>query len=730
MESQRFFATAPRGVTDLLATELTDLGATSVADNRAGVEFEGTLETAYRACLWSRLANRILLPLAEFAAADPDALYEGCQTIDWSTHMSPTGTLAIDANVANSRITHNHYAALRIKDAIVDQFNAVVGQRPSVDTERPDLRINAYIHRDVARIYVDLSGTSLHQRGYRLATGDAPLKENLAAAILLRAGWPEIARQGGALVDPMCGSGTLLLEAAMIAGDVAPGLRRTYFGLTRWGQHDDAIWQRLITEACERETAGAKHIPTLLGFDSDRRVLERARENAQRLDIPGLSFIYQNLFDFRHDFPDSGLVVTNPPYGKRLLQSGDLPRLYSALGQVLRANFQGWTAAVFTEDQQLGKSIGIRSHKQHTLYNGAITCKLLHFAIEANNFFDDSRLPRRLKPEELSPQSQDFGNRLQKNLKLRQRWAELEGIDCYRIYDADLPDYAAAIDCYGNRNQPGEQWVCIQEYEAPKKIDPAVVKRRTRELRTITQDILGLDEPHLFYKSRARQRGENQYEKLANESRFHVVTEGDCKLRVNFSDYLDTGLFLDHRPIRQLIEQQAKGKSFLNLFAYTAAATIHAAMGGAESSLSIDLSNTYLDWAKRNLQLNKLDESKHRLLRADCLQWLKQDHKETWDLIFLDPPTFSNSKKMDALLDIQRDHVELIERSMKLLANGGTLYFSTNLRSFRLDERLATQFKLTDISKKSIPEDFQRRANIHFCYAIQHSQINQTEGSE
>ncbi len=730
MESQRFFATAPRGVTDLLATELTDLGATFVADNRAGVEFEGTLETAYRACLWSRLANRILLPLAEFAAADPDALYEGCQTIDWSTHMSPTGTLAIDANVANSRITHNHYAALRIKDAIVDQFNAAVGQRPSVDTERPDLRINAYIHRDVARIYVDLSGTSLHQRGYRLATGDAPLKENLAAAILLRAGWPEIARQGGALVDPMCGSGTLLLEAAMIAGDVAPGLRRTYFGLTHWGQHDDAIWQRLITEACERETAGAKHIPTLLGFDSDRRVLERARENAQRLDIAGLSFIYQNLFDFRHDFPDSGLVVTNPPYGKRLLQSGDLPRLYSALGQVLRANFQGWTAAVFTEDQQLGKSIGIRSHKQHTLYNGAITCKLLHFVIEANNFFDDSRLPRRLKPEELSPQSQDFGNRLQKNLKLRQRWAKLEGIDCYRIYDADLPDYAAAIDCYGNRNQPGEQWVCIQEYEAPKKIDPAVVKRRTRELRTITQDILGLDEPHLFYKSRARQRGENQYEKLANESRFHVVTEGDCKLRVNFSDYLDTGLFLDHRPIRQLIGQQAKGKSFLNLFAYTAAASIHAAMGGAESSLSIDLSNTYLDWAKRNLQLNKLDESKHRLLRADCLQWLKQDHKETWDLIFLDPPTFSNSKKMDDLLDIQRDHVELIERSMMLLANGGTLYFSTNLRSFKLDERLATQFKLTDISKKSIPDDFQRRANIHYCFAIEHSQMAQILGSE
>lgn len=722
MESLRFFATAPRGVTDLLATELTGLGATSVADNRAGVEFEGSLETAYRACLWSRLANRILLPLAEFAAADPDALYEGCQAIDWSTHMSPSGTLAVDTNVASSKITHNHYAALRIKDAIVDQFNAKAGHRPGVDTERPDLRINAYIHRDVARLYVDLSGTSLHQRGYRLSAGEAPLKENLAAAILMRAGWPRIAREGGALVDPMCGSGTLVLEAAMMAGDVAPGLRRTHFGLTRWRQHDEACWQRLITEACERETAGAKHMPILLGFDADRRVLERARENAARLGIPGISFIYQDLFDFRHDFPDFGLVVTNPPYGKRLLQSGELPRLYSALGQVLRSHFQGWTASVFTEDQQLGKSIGIRSHKQHTLYNGAIIFKLLHFAIDADNFFDDSRLPKRLKAEELSPQSQDFSNRLQKNLKQRQRWARLEGIECYRVYDADLPDYAAAIDCYGNRNQPQEHWVCIQEYEAPKKIDPDAVKRRTRELRTITQDVLGLDEAHLFYKSRARQRGENQYEKLANESRFHVVTEGDCKLRVNFSDYVDTGLFLDHRPIRQIIEQQARGKTFLNLFAYTGAATIHAAIGGAESSLSIDLSNTYLDWAKRNLQLNKLDESRHRLLRADCLQWLQQNHNETWDLIFLDPPTFSNSKKMDGLLDIQRDHVQLIECSMKLLAANGTLYFSTNLRSFKLDESLVTKFKIIDISKKSIPEDFQRRANIHFCFAIECAQ--------
>jgi 23S rRNA (guanine2445-N2)-methyltransferase / 23S rRNA (guanine2069-N7)-methyltransferase len=720
MELSRFFATAPKGVADLLAAELTGLGATTVRENRAGVEFEGTLETAYRACLWSRLANRILLPLAEFAAADTDALYAGCQGIDWSKHMEVSGTLAVDANVSASKITHSHFAALRIKDAVVDQFNKTAGQRPSVEMASPDLRINAYVHKDIVRLYIDLSGASLHQRGYRLGTGDAPLKENLAAAILLRAGWPRIAAAGGALVDPMCGSGTLVLEAAMMAGDVAPGSRREHFGLTRWRQHDARLWDTLVTEAAEREAAAAGHLPSLLGFDSDRRVLDRARENAERLRIPGISFAYQDLTRFRHDFPSTGLVATNPPYGRRLLESGDLPRLYGALGQAFKSCFVGWSAVVLTEDAKLGKSIGIRSPRQHTLYNGSLACKLLHFEITPDNYFSDSRLPRRLTAEQLSPQSADFRNRLSKNLRQRRRWAGREGIDCYRVYDADLPDYAAAIDVYANAAMPDERWVCVQEYEAPKKIDAELVARRTREIRTVVEEVLEVEESRLFYKSRARQRGESQYEKLADESRFHLVTEGSCKLRVNFSDYLDTGLFLDHRPMRLRIAQQARGKSFLNLFAYTAAATVHAAVGGAESSLSVDMSNTYLAWARRNLEFNNLDQGRHRLLRADCLQWLSQEHQETFDLIFLDPPTFSNSKKMESLLDIQRDHVQLIERSMALLKENGTLYFSTNLRSFTIDPQLSERFKVVDITRKTIPEDFERRPNIHYCFQIQH----------
>lgn len=720
MDTRNFFATAPKGVADLLAAELTEFGATSVKENRAGVEFQGSLETAYRACLWSRIANRILLPLADFPAENPDALYTGSQSIDWSAHLESSGSLSVDANVSASKITHSHFAALRIKDAVVDQFNEAVGVRPSVDLERPDLRINAYIHRNHVRLYVDLSGASLHQRGYRLAAGAAPLKENLAAAILLRAGWPAVAKEGGAFVDPLCGSGTLVLEAAMMAADVAPGLRRSYYGLTRWKQHDAALWQSLLSEAIDRETEGSKRMPPLLGFDHDKRVLQSARDNAERLGLTGLQFAFQDIYEFRHDFPDSGLIATNPPYGKRLMATGELPRLYAAIGQLFRSRFTGWKAAVLSEDPRLGKSIGIRSHRQHTLYNGALLCKLLHFDIQPDNYFDDSRLPRPILAEELSPQSEDFRNRLQKNLKQRRKWAKREGIDCYRVYDADLPDYSAAIDFYSNGNEPDERWLCIQEYEAPKKIDAALVKRRTREIRTIAQAVFDIDESRLFYKSRARQRGEKQYDKLANESRFYIVTEGACRLRVNFSDYVDTGLFLDHRPLRQLIEEQARGKSFLNLFAYTAAVTVHAAIGGARSSLSVDLSNTYLGWAKRNLELNGIDENKHRLLRADCLEWLKMKHQERFDLILLDPPTFSNSKRMEEVLDVQRDHLQLIEQSMALLSAGGVLYFSTNLRSFRLDEAISTRFDVKDISARSIPQDFERRANIHACFEVSH----------
>ena len=727
MKNRIYFATAPKGMSDLLAAELTQLGATGVAETRAGARFEGPLEMAYRACLWSRLANRILLPIATFPADSPEALYAGVRSINWSEHMRVDQTLAVDANVSASKITHSHYAALKIKDAIVDDFAEREGDRPNVDVDRPDIRLNCYINKDTAALYLDLSGNSLHQRNYRLEAGQAPLKENLAAALLLRARWPEIAAERGAFVDPMCGSGTLVIEAAMMAADVAPGLSRDYFGFLGWRQHNAATWTRLLAEAGYRRDQGLAKLPAMLGFDIDRRVLEQARDNALRAGLGDrVSFAYQDISQFRHNFPAHGLVVTNPPYGRRLAESNELPALYSALGGMLRTQLRGWKAALFTEDQALGKHLGIRADKLHTLFNGAIECKLIHFQIEEANFYRDARLPHRVKPDALSEQALMFKNRLEKNLKQLSRWARREGVSCYRVYDADLPDYAAAIDIYHaalDEVGPGaEQWVCISEYAAPQTIDPDKAQMRTRELLTVVQQVLALDDAHLFYKTRARQRGDSQYERIATERRFHEVREGAARLLVNFEDYLDTGLFLDHRPVRQRLFREAKGKRFLNLFAYTAAATVQAALGGAVATTTVDMSQTYLDWARRNLQLNGLAESQHQLLQADCLQWLAQQARlkkpGSYDLIFLDPPTFSNSKRMDQPFDVQQDHEALIQQAMALLSPGGTLYFSTNQRNFKLGETVQQLFQVKNISAETIPLDFKRRQNIHHCWTI------------
>ncbi len=719
MTNTHYFATTPKGMTDLLGAELEALGATELSETRAGVEFEGSLDVAYRACLWSRLANRILLQLGTFPAPDPDALYDGVRAINWAAHLTAQQTIAVDANVSRSAITHSHYAALKTKDAIVDSFTEAGGERPSVDVDRPDIRINCYILRDVATLYLDLSGTSLHQRNYRLETGRAPLKENLAAAILLRARWPEIATNRGAFVDLMCGSGTLVIEAAMMAADIAPGLFRDFYGFLSWRQHDAGIWQAQLDEAESRRQVGITKLPVVLGFDHNRRVLEGARTNAARAGLGDkVNFIFQDITDFRHDFPQTGLVATNPPYGRRLNESGDLPALYRALGSVLRANLTGWHAALFTEDQALGKHIGIRADRLHTLYNGAVVCKLIHFKIEPSQFYRDNRLPRPVAESEWSEHALMFRNRLQKNVKQLTKWARREAVDCYRLYDADLPDYAAAVDLYHSSSNPDERWVCIQEYEAPASIDERKARLRTRELVSVTQVICNLPEDHLFYKTRGRQRGDSQYERQSDEGHFHQVKEGACVLRVNFESYLDTGLFLDHRPIRQRLYAEAKDTHFLNLFAYTGAASVHAAAGGANSTTSVDMSRTYLDWAKQNLKLNGFEGSAHQLVQADCLQWLGNQAGPAYDLIFLDPPSFSNSRRMAATFDVQSDHPALISDSMALLRKGGVLYFSTNLRHFKLSAEVSARFHAEDISRSTIPTDFARRQNIHRCWRI------------
>ncbi|MEE9337763.1 MAG: bifunctional 23S rRNA (guanine(2069)-N(7))-methyltransferase RlmK/23S rRNA (guanine(2445)-N(2))-methyltransferase RlmL [Methylococcaceae bacterium] len=731
MKEYQLFASTPKAMENILADELKELGAKDVHPKLAGVSFQGDLEMAYRACLWSRTANRILLPLSSFEVNSKEDLYDAVKKINWFDHFKPDDTFVVSFSAKNSEIINNsHFGSLVVKDAIVDQMRAKFHKRPNIDTHRPNIRINVYLNAENAQLSLDLSGESLHKRGYRAENVTAPIKENLAAAMLLRCGWPEIAKKGGSLIDPMCGSGTLLLEAAMIAADFAPGLLRDYYGFTGWKQHDTECWQKLISEAENRKSVGLENMPVIAGFDQSRRTVATAITHVENAG-------FQNKIHVeRRDIQDAepaeswqpGLLICNPPYGERLGDDEQIAQLYLQFGETLKANFKHWKASLIISNPEMGFRIGIRSQKPITLFNGPLECKLLRLEIEEKSFFIPKAKSQQERIDQItqshSIESADeqraemFANRLKKNLKKITKWAKRENVNCYRLYDADLPEYAVAVDLY-----TGEKlWVNVQEYDPPKTIAPHKANQRLAGILTEIPKVLDIDKSQVFLKIRRKQKNTDQYEKQNNIGKFHAIEENGCKFLVNFEDYLDTGLFLDHRPIRLLIQQQAKDKNFLNLFAYTGTASVHAAIGGAKSTTTIDMSNTYLEWAKNNFDLNNMTDN-HNIIRADCQEWLKQQAQQTekkqYELIFLDPPTFSNSKRMEDFFDIQRDYIELINHSLALLTKSGTLYFSTNFKRFKMESQLFSEAVIEDISRSTIPDDFSRSPKIHYCWKIQ-----------
>lgn len=382
-DSLRFFATTAREMEPLLARELESIGARDIEATRAGAAFSGTLETAYRACLWSRVANRVLLPLKSFPAPTPEKLYGGVKSIRWSDHLTPRNTLAVDFSSSHSKITHTHFGALKVKDAIVDQLRSVQGARPSVDPIRPDLRINVYLLKDEATVSLDLSGDSLHRRGYREEGTFAPLKENLAAAILLHAGWPGrgVEVPLPSFIDPMCGSGTLPIEAGLLATRTAPGLFRSYFGFTGWIQHDPAVWRRLIEEARALRIEEPGRVPRIIGYDQDFRAVRVALANVERAGLRGKVHIERRELSLCEPVSERGLIVANPPYGERMGSEEKLRSLYSQLGDTFKRRFSGWEGYVFTGNPALAGMIGLRPSRRFVLYNGSIECRLLKYEL-------------------------------------------------------------------------------------------------------------------------------------------------------------------------------------------------------------------------------------------------------------------------------------------------------------------------------------------------------------
>ncbi|QXF33265.1 23S rRNA (guanine(2445)-N(2))/(guanine(2069)-N(7))-methyltransferase [Photorhabdus akhurstii] len=697
------FASTARGLEELLKNELEMLGAQACKIVQGGVHFQGDDRVMYKSLMWSRLASRILLPLNEFNVYSDLDLYLGVQSIDWSQIFSIDSTFSVHFSGTNEEIRNTQYGALKVKDAIVDSFIRKLDQRPNVAKQQPDIRINVFLNKERASVALDLSGDGLHVRGYRDLAGQAPLKENLAAAIILRSGW----QIGTPMIDPMCGSGTLLIEAAMMAADRAPGLHRNHWGFIAWLQHDEEIWREVTTEAQIRFRKGLQETASrFVGSDIDRRVLDMARSNARRAGVAQL-ITFQQGDASRLENPLSegpaGTVLSNPPYGERLESEPALVALHSLFGRIMKSRFPGWRLSLFSASPELLSCLQLRAEREFKAKNGPLDCVQKNYQLSDKPHSSEMNV------------AEDYANRLRKNEKKLTHWVKQQGIDCYRLYDADLPEYNVAVDRYADK-------VVIQEYAPPKSIDTNKARQRLFDAISATMQVLGLSSNQLVLKTRQRQKGKNQYERMAEKREFFLVNEYDAKFWVNLTDYLDTGLFLDHRIARKMLGEMSEGKDFLNLFAYTGSATVHAGLGGARSTTTVNMSRTYLEWAERNLQANGLTGRQHRLIQADCLAWLARA-SEQFDLIFIDPPTFSNSKRMEDAFDVQRDHIMLMRQLKRLLRRGGTLMFSNNKRGFKMDFAELERVGLVaeEITSKTQSQDFARNRQIHNCWLLRHA---------
>ena len=771
-EPPRLTARTLEGLEWLLARELEAVGAVDLRIGRRTIEFSAPpgaeRETLYRAVLESRTAIRVLEPLGRFRVASPESLYRALGDIDWTEQLKTSDTLRVDAAIHDTFTTHSLYAAQIVKDAVVDQLRTPSGKRPSVQLRGATLRLALHLVGEVATVFRDAAGRSLHQRGWRMGEVEAPLSEVLAAGILGIAGWwrpgEMAATSGEPVLDPLCGSGTFVIEAATIAAGMAPGLwraRRRAHGFFKFRDCDKKLAERLVAELEARIVVPAE---SFRASDLDPRAIAAARACAEAAGAAESVAIAQHHFEEVRPEGPPGLVVTNPPYGERLA----LPRagaLFRRLGDWLVQRCGGWRAAILSPDTPAAGHLGLRPARRVALMNGPIACRLLEVeindrtsstpptvegreqksesadAVAASQDRDEDfePLPPRQQRENSyrpgadgatdAPRSSagrpharttadqigDFRRRLAKRFKHLSKWARRQGIEAFRVYDRDIPEIPLVIDWYAG-------WLHAAEYERPHdrtEIEHDVWLDRMIEAAALE---LGVPVSQTFLKVRKRQRAGGQYEKVGERRAIVAVREGGLEFEVNLSDYLDTGLFLDHRQTRAMVRAEAEGKRFLNLFCYTGSFSVYAAAGGAAETTSVDLSNTYLDWTRTNLSRNGFkDAGRHRTVRDEARAFLGHRAKRgeaPFDLVVCDPPTFSRSAKSEAPWDVERDHAEVLELVAKNLAPGGVVYFSTNFRRFHLaEERLSRLYTVREITRQTIPEDF-RNDRIHRVWRL------------
>jgi len=716
---QQFLALTSPGIEVLLVDEIKSFGAEQVVQKPEGVYFTTSMELGYKICLWTRLATRVMLKIGEGEAKNKDELFKAASSVNWLEHFTSDTTFAIDFVGYSEEIRNSQFGGLTIKDAIVDQFREQGCERPDVDKKSPQISFQARLLRDHVSLYLDFSGRGLFQRGYREHSGAAPLKENLAAALIIRSGW--LADTTKPLVDPMCGSGTILIEAVAMATKQAPSINRATWGFDAWLKHDEDLWQNQLNQAIESSATSLEQAQIsslkVFGIDIDSRVLNTAQQNARNAKLQRfIEFKCQNTNDMNNVYGSSnssnsgqvGTILFNPPYGERI---GELPELvenFVLFGQKLKAQFINWRVAILTANIELLAMLKLSSFKRYKFKNGPIDCQFALYNVDEKQLEKDAVNPQ----SSFAEQDSAFANRLKKNRKALKGWLKSNQIECYRLYDADIPEYNVAIDVYG-------EYLVIQEYAAPKTIDSDKATKRLQEVIYWAPKVLEVPTDKVVLKTRTKQKGANQYQKVDKSKQSITMNEHGALFKINLWDYLDTGLFLDHRKTRQIVAKKAKDKTLLNLFAYTGSVSLQAALHGARSITTVDMSNTYLNWAQDNFALNKLSSHKYQFVQADCLDWLKKN-TDKFDLIFIDPPTFSNSKRMEDSFDVQRDHIALLADALKSLNRGGEIFFTNNKRNFKMDfdalEKLGLQ--ATNMSDITRDKDFARNKHIHNSWSV------------
>lgn len=663
------------GLEGLLAEEVSALGAKQIEAGNRGVTCLGDLEVLYKANIWCRTAIRVLRPLTSFPAKDEKALYKGIQSIDWSRWMSALGTIAVDANVSSSFTTHSLFVAQLAKDAVVDQFREKSGNRPSVDLENPDLRIVISLFQNTAQVSLDSSGESLHKRGYRLKTGEAPISEVLAAGILKLSGWD----QKSPLLDPMTGSGTFCIEAALLARNIAPGLLRRHYGFHNWPDFDGALFQRLLNEAAD-SVLGDIQVP-IIGLEIDDAVAEIARQNVENAGLTDIIRIERADFFNWNGLPETkGTVVLNPPYDERL-GVDNVAELYQRIGDRLKQAYSGWTAFVLSGNLEAVKYIGLRSSQRVPLFNGPIETRLLKFELHAS---EGKRPVYSVDNSKWLAKAEMFRNRLQKNLKNYGKWAEREGVTNWRVFDWDVPELPFILELYGD---------ALRFEEIPRNQDHTAIEHsQFQKLMVKTAvEVLQISAEKVFFCVRNPKASPEKFQKAD----FSMVKEGKCKYLVRLGDALDVGLDLRNRKIRSVIQKEAEEKEFLSLYSYTGAFALAAAVGNAKSTTSVDTSGIHLEWAQENFKLNGIGGN-NWFFRSEISEFLRES-RNRFDLCVVESPS-------RVLIEHSRD---LLEGILKVMRPGGKIYFISGMKDFTLTDKRAKE-----ITQKVSAFDFDRKPNM------------------